>query len=112
MPTIKQINQYEISLASHPKFNEWQANVLLRTNYKIVVDVRFVTDPDTFVNRGYVSPNGVSLIYVGIERLASFVDVLRNEKPLSVALFPQTGTTPALMQLMTSIEPAGEAEGG
>jgi hypothetical protein len=32
------------------------------------------------------------LIYVGIERYAYFVDILRNEKPLFAVLYPAAGT--------------------
>lgn len=108
---IKPINQYEIRLSSHPQFNEWQANVLLRQDNAIVADVRFVADPANWVRFGNINPNGASLIFVGVERYPWFIDMLRNEKPLFVQLHPATGSLPVRMILQTSSEPVGEKEG-
>ncbi|HEX7313927.1 MAG TPA: hypothetical protein VF297_08390 [Pyrinomonadaceae bacterium] len=112
MAFTKSINKYQIYLSSHPQFNEWQANIILRMDNTLVVDLRFVADPASLVNIGYANETGVSLIYVGIERLAWFVDVLRHEKPLFLTFYPKSGTTPARMLLQTSSdEPVGEQEG-
>ena len=112
MATLKSINKYQIYLASHPQFNEWIANIILRQqDNTLIADVRFVADPDTWVSFGSVSPNGSATIYVGIERLPWFVDVLRNEKPLFVVLYDKTASNPARMLLQTGPgEPIGETE--
>ncbi len=111
MATLKAINNYQLFVASHPQFNEWQENVLLRQDNTLIVDVRFVADPANWASRGSINPNGVSLIYVGTERYPWFVDVLRNEKPLFAALYPASGTVPPRLLLQTGPEPAGENEG-
>ena len=57
-----------------------------------------------------VNPDGVSLIYVGVERYPWFIDVLRNEQPLHVVLYERTETRGPLMLLVTGSEPTGETE--
>ena len=111
MATLKEINSYQLFVASHPQFNEWQANILLRKDNTVVVDVRFVPDPGYWASHGNINANGISLIYVGIERYSWFVDILRNEKPLFAVLYPAVGATPVRLLLQTSSEPVGEAEG-
>jgi hypothetical protein len=111
MATIQQFNSYQVYIASHPQFNEWQANIKLRLESTLVVDIRFVGDPANWANRGAVNPGGISTIYVGSERFPWFVDILRNEKPLYAVLYPPTHTAPPLMLLQTGTEPVGEAEG-
>lgn len=111
MATVKSINKYQIYLASHPQFNEWIANVLLRQDNTLVVDARFVADPETWESFASVNPNGVSTLYFPIERLAWVVDVLRNEKPLFAVLYDKTASNPARMLLQTGPgEPIGETE--
>jgi hypothetical protein len=110
MATIKPINNYQLYVSSHPQFNEWQANILLKQDNMLVVDLRFVVDPDNWASRGSILPNGISIIYVGIERYSWFVDILRNEKPLSAVLYPPTGPDPPRILLQTGAEPIGEME--
>ena len=111
MATLKPINNYQLYVVSHPQFNEWQANVILRQENAAVVDVRFVADPENWANRGSINPSGVSQIYVGIERYPWFVDILRNEKPLFAVLYPASGAVPPRLLLQTGPEPIGETEG-
>ena len=110
MATVKPINRYQIYVASHPRFNEWHANIMLKQDNAVVVDVRFVPDPDNFLSFSSINPNGVSQIYVGIERYLWFVDLLRNEKPLTAVLYPPAGTAPPRLLLQTDSEPIGESE--
>jgi hypothetical protein len=111
MSTLKPINGYQLYLSSYPQFNEWQANILLRQDNLVVVDVRFVGDPANWASRGSINPDGISLIYVGIERYPWFVDMLRNEKPLFAVLYPPVGSVPPRLLLQTGAEPVGESEG-
>jgi len=106
----REINNYQLFVASHPQFNEWQANIMLRKDNTVVVDVRFVADPAKYASLGSVVSNGVSLIYVGVERYLWFIDVLRNEKPLWALLYPADSTMPPRMLLQTGVELAGEAQ--
>ncbi len=111
MVKVSQIDSYVVYVPSHPKFNEWDACILLRFQGKTVVDVRFVSDGDHWASHGYVDPGaGSSTIYIGIERYSWFVDILRNERPLFVALYPVNPFRPPLMVLQTGAEPVGEAE--
>lgn len=111
MATLKSFNNYKVYVSSHPKFNEWIANIYLMQNNACIVDVRFVSDPDFWASHGNINTAGVSTIYVGIERYPWFVDILRNEKPLFVSLYPAIGATPVKMILQTGTEPVGEDEG-
>jgi hypothetical protein len=111
MATLKPINKYQLYVSSHPQFNEWQANVLLRQDNALIADVRFVAQPENWASRGSINPSGVSLIYVGIERYPWFVDILRNEKPLFAVLYPASATEPPRLLLQTAPEPIGETEG-
>jgi hypothetical protein len=110
MPTTKEIKKYRIFLASHPSFNEWQANIFLcQQDGTVVVDLRFVTNPNQYAGLAKINLTTASLFYCGVDRLAWFVDVLRNEKPLYAVLYPGT---PPRMLLQTDPEPVGETEAG
>jgi hypothetical protein len=104
------INAYETFLSSN-QHNEWQANIIILSADKAVVDLRFVADPGKWASKGNIIPNGPSTIYVGMERYSWFVDLLRNEKPLNVWVYPALGTLPPRMMLSTGAEPVGESEG-
>lgn len=110
MATSKPIDGYSVAISSHPKFNEWQANITLLKGKAAVVDVRFVTDPDQWASHNNANPNGISTMYVGTDRYKWFIDLLRNEGPLTVTLYPAAGNVPARMLLGTYAAPVGEGE--
>jgi len=107
---IESINKYEVMLSSHPQFNEWIANILLRKDNRLIVDVRFVENPDLLAQYGSINQGAVSLIYAGIERFSKFLNILQNEKPLFVQLVPASVSNPARILLRTGTEPIGEQE--
>lgn len=110
MPFIKQIDSYQIWIASYDNFNEWKANITLSYNNAAVVDLRFVDNPATYASYQVVQPTGISQIYDRIDRFPLYVDILRNEKPLYVALYESVTGSFAKCLLGTSREPVGEAE--
>lgn len=107
---LRSIDKYEVFLASHPRFNEWVANIWLRDGNDLVVDLRFVDDPETFSSIASVSEDGVSQIYASIATFPRFLDILRNEKPLWVQLVAASGSLPPRILLRTGQEPIGEQE--
>ncbi len=107
---IESINKYEVSLSTHPQFNEWIANILLRMDNRLVVDVRFVDNPDLLAQYGSINEGAVSLVYVSMTRFSEFLNILQNEKPLFVQLVHASSSSPARILLRTVPEPVGEQE--
>jgi hypothetical protein len=107
---IESINKYEVMLSSHPQFNEWIANILLRKDNRIIVDVRFVDNPDLLAQYGSINEGAISLVYVGMKRFSNFLNILQNEKPLFVQLVHASSSNPARILLRTGAEPVGEQE--
>jgi hypothetical protein len=107
---LEAIDNYSVSISSHPKFNEWIANILLRKDNRIVVDVRFVEEPDNLAHLGDINQGGISRVYVSISYFTEFLSIIQNEKPLFVNLFPANSNSPARILLSTSKEPIGEQE--
>lgn len=110
MPFIKQIDGYEVWLASYDHFNEWKANIILSYSNAAVVDLRFVDNPAAYASYQSVQAAGISLIYEKAERFPLYVDILRHEKPLHVVLYENVTGNFAKCLLGTSREPIGEDE--
>jgi hypothetical protein len=110
MPFNKPIDSYTVSIASFEKFNEWKANIYLKSGNTIVVDLRFVKDPTSLLQFQHVVQNGISTIYDTIDQLPIYLDILRNEKPLYVTLYENASGTFAHCLLNTNLEPIGENE--
>ncbi|MCP4583371.1 MAG: hypothetical protein GY839_17320 [candidate division Zixibacteria bacterium] len=107
---IKPISSYEVKMSTHPQFNEWVANILLRKDNAIVVDVRFVENPDLLAQYGSINEDAISFVYIGMNRFTDFHHILQTEKPLFVQLVPASGSNPARILLTTGAEPVGEQE--
>jgi hypothetical protein len=108
MPYNKQIDSYTVSIASFEKFNEWKANIYLKSGNTTIVDLRFVKDPTNYLQFQHVNQNQVSTIYDTIDQLPIYLDILRNEKPLYVTLYENVSGTFAHCLLNTNPEPIGE----
>ena len=110
MPFNKPIDNYTVSISSFEKFNEWKANIYLKNGNAIIVDLRFVKDPNVCLSFQQVNPNGISTIYDTIDQLPIYLDILRNEKPLWVTLYERISGTAARCLLCSGSEPVGENE--
>jgi hypothetical protein len=110
LPFIKSIDSYEVLIASFEQFNEWKANIIMKSGNLAVVDLRFVKDPSAWVSRQQVSQNGCSVIYDSVDQFPIYLDILRNEKPLFVNLYETPSATGARCLLRTGNEPVGESE--
>jgi hypothetical protein len=67
----------------------------------------FLTDDSPVPGPVYVVPNKVGAIFLPFRDMGPFVDMLRNEKPVTAYL---NSDKPQWNQLFTGKEPVGEAE--
>lgn len=105
------VSGYQILLCSHQQHQEWQASILLlQKNNTPFIDLRFVAEPEKWLNKGKILLDGISIIYVDASRYSTFVDLLRNETPLNAILYSPVGTVPTRVVLQTGVELAGEGE--
>ncbi len=110
MAFIKQIDGYQVWIASYDHFNEWKANITLSYGNAAVVDMRFVDNPASLTAYQSVQETGISVIYDHIDRFPLYIDILRNEKPLYAVLYESVTGSFAKCLLGTSREPVGEGE--
>ncbi len=105
MPFIKYIDIYQIRIASCDNFYEWKADGTLSNKNAAVVDLRFVDNPAAYASYRVVPAPGTSRICDRIGRFPLYVEILRDEKPLCVALHQSVRGSFAKCLLGTSSEP-------
>jgi len=110
MALSNDITSYQVILSSHVHNHEWLASIILRQNTMAVIDLRFVVDPASLASKSKINATGLSIIYLGIDRYTWFVDILRNELPLTAVLYSPIGNMPTRLLLHTGPEPTGENE--
>jgi hypothetical protein len=85
--TVIPIKSFTLSVASNKTFNEWKGNIYLyKQNGTMAVDLRFVDNPDQFMQYESVNPQGCSLIYTSFTQFHIYADILHSSDTISVQL--------------------------
>jgi hypothetical protein len=77
------------------------------TGGEYTLDVYFLAEDSTYPDPYYDAPNKKGYMFLNIRDIGSFVDILRNEKPIYGHL---RGDRPEWMSVTTGKEPVGEGE--
>jgi len=103
------LSEYIVYVAAASQgFNEWRANIILRTTEQgTYCDLRFVDDPATVALPVTVRETGPSLVYLPFAYYGDFLRYLQTEGPLRVVLY---GAPSNRVIVQTGHEPPGERE--
>lgn len=85
--TVIPIKSFALNVASNRTFNEWKGNIYLyKQDGTMAVDLRFVDNPDQFMQFESVNPQGCSQIYTSFSQFKIYVDILQSSDVISVQL--------------------------
>jgi hypothetical protein len=109
MARVLQISSYLVRIATSSKgFNEWRANVVVRTeDASTSCDIRLVDDVATWQQFESVDEMGWSTVFVPYTDFENIHTLLRTEQPLFLGIF---GPPVSRVVIQSNAEPPGEEE--
>jgi len=103
MARHEEITAYRIAVAANAAgHDDWRATIVLGTGTEVGAQLRFVDDPGGFQER--VVEDGVSVVYLSVDRLVEFHHLVQTERPLWLTI------NDGRLLVQSGQEPIGEEE--